>query len=80
MDWNDFAESIVNPRDNRYGGNRYMRQSSYANPNLMEEANAKEHFAFNKSSLQEVLEETYFPVISPQEHRDMYSRHDMAIK
>ena len=46
----------------------------------MEEANAKEHFAFNKSSLVEVLEETYFPVISPQEHKDMYSRHDMAIK
>lgn len=53
---------------------------SYANPNLIEEANAKEHFAFNKSSLQEVLEDVYFPVISPQEHDQMYSRHDMAMK
>jgi hypothetical protein len=44
------------------------RTGSYANPNLIEEANAKEHFAFNKSSLQEVLEDVYFPVISPQEH------------
>lgn len=80
MDWNEFSDSIVNPRDNRYGGNRWNRNTTYANPNLIEEANAKEHFAYNKSSLLEVLEDVYFPVVSPQEHDDMYSRHDMAIK
>lgn len=80
MDWNRFSDSIVNPKDNRYGLNRYMRNNTYANPNIIEEANAKEHFAYNKSTLVEDLEDTYFPVISPQEHDDMYSRHDMAIK
>ena len=80
MDWNEFSDSVINQRDNRYGGNRWMRAAAYANPNLIEEANAKEHFAFNKSTLLEVLEDVYFPVISPQEHDQMYSRHDMAIK
>ena len=56
------------------------RNNSYANPNIIEEANAKEHFAYNKSTLVEVLEDVYFPVISPREHEDMYSRHDMAMK
>lgn len=70
----------MNPRENRYAGNRYYRNQSYANPGMIEEANAKEHFAYNKSSLTQDLEDTYFPVISPNEHDDMYSRHDMAIK
>jgi hypothetical protein len=51
MDWNEYADGIVNQRDSRYAGNRGLRYSTYANPNLIEEANAKEHFAFNKSSL-----------------------------
>jgi len=57
-----------------------MRLASQANPNLVDEANAREHFAFNKSTLQETLEDVYFPLISPQEHDELYSRGDMAIK
>lgn len=51
-----------------------------ANPNLIEEVNAKEHFSVNKSDLTETLEDVYFPLISVQEHEDLYSRHDMALK
>jgi hypothetical protein len=47
---------------------------------LQDEANAREHFAFNKSSLAEILEDVYFPLICVQEHDNMYSRHDMALK
>lgn len=47
---------------------------------IQDEANAKDHFAINKSSLTECLEDVYFPLIDTQEHETLYSRHDMAIK
>lgn len=61
-------------------GHRNNWKHKEANHQLVEEANAKQHFAAQKSSLHEILEDVYFPVIDPQEHENMYSRFDMAVK
>ena len=47
---------------------------------LQDNAMAKEHFAVTESSLFEVMNHVYFPVIDIQEHDDMYSFGDLAIK
>lgn len=41
---------------------------------------ASEHFAATKSELSNLMEAAYFPVIDCQEHEDLYSRDDDAIK
>lgn len=61
-------------------GHRNNWKHKEANHQLHEETNAKQHFAAQKSSLHEILEDVYFPVIDPQEHENMYSRFDMAVK
>jgi len=63
-----------------FSSNRWLKAAQFANPNLLEEANAKNHFSIQKSPLQEIIEDVYFPVINPQEHADMHSRHDMSIQ
>ena len=80
MDWTQFSEDLINgTNDKSLPKNAWMRTAIMANPNLLDEANAKNHFSIQKSGLQEVLENVYFPVVNPQEHVDMYSQHDMAI-
>ena len=67
MDWTDFAENLLN-RDNKniFGNNQWGRVGNkLANPHLEEETNAKNHFSIQKTTLSEILEEVYFPVISP---------------
>jgi len=61
-------------------GYRNNWKNKEGNPHLHDEANAKQHFAAQKSSLHEILEDVYFPLIDPQEHENLYSRHDMALK
>lgn len=63
LDWNMFAEDLTEQKDKFRRGNQW--QSLAANPHMHDEANAKEHFAFNKSTLAEVLEDVYFPLICP---------------
>ena len=41
---------------------------------------ASEHFAASRSELGKLMEAAYFPVIDCQEHEDLYSRDDDAIK
>lgn len=53
---------------------------SMNNELLQDEAMAKEHFAVSKSSLIDVMEQVYFPVIDINEHDELYSRGDLAIK
>ena len=47
---------------------------------LEEEALSREHFNVSKSSLVEIMEQAYFPLIDIQEHAELYQRLDMAIK
>ena len=65
---------------NRRSQNSPRAGSPYRNYSVPDEHLAKEHFTVNKSSLEEVMHEVYFPVIDIQEHEDLYSRLDMAIK
>lgn len=82
MDWNHFCEELNNERDS------YLRRSQrndrpaspYRNFNVPDEHHAKEHFAVNRGSLEEIMHEVYFPIIDIQEHDDLYSRLDMALK
>lgn len=51
MDWNEFSESLLNQDKKSMFGNRWLRAAQYANPNLLEEANAKNHFSIQKTTL-----------------------------
>jgi len=82
MNWKKFADDVVNnkasPKSSIIGSaNPYMTLTKRI---LEEEALAKEHFAVSKSSLVEIMEEAYFPLIDVQEHNELYQRLDMAIK
>lgn len=76
LDWNTFSQDI---KENKVG-HRNNWKNKESNPQLHEETNAKLHFAAQKSQLHEILEDVYFPVIDCQEHENMYSRFDMAVK
>lgn len=41
---------------------------------------AGEHFSATRSELSELMERAYFPLIDSQEHEELFSREDDAIK
>ena len=81
MDWKRFAEDTVEQKEKRVNmRNSSNLYTSLTDATLDEEAMAKEHFAVSKSALTEILEQAYFPLIDCQEHAELYTRLDMAIK
>lgn len=65
LNWNEFADELTENREKfrNKSPNRWLKLGSQCNPSLVDEAHAKQHFAINKSSLAEVMELTYFPLI-----------------
>jgi len=72
MNWTKFADDVVNQRSVHKTG--IMASSNpYAaltRKILDEEALSKEHFAVSKSSLVEIMEDAYFPLIDIHETTD----------
>ena len=60
MDWNQFAEELTQQNDKQFKQRNF---NSYGSELLQDEAMSKEHFAVSKSSLIDIMEQVYFPVI-----------------
>lgn len=77
IEWNSFANDLLNEE------NKFKGPKAWANLTkqvLADDAMAKEHFSVSKPDLVKTMEGVYFPVIDCQEHDDLHSKHDLAIK
>lgn len=61
LDWNTFSGDVT---ENKLGYRNNWKNKE-ANQHLHDEANSKQHFAAQKSSLTEILDDVYFPLIDP---------------
>lgn len=50
------------------------------NPEVQDGELANEHFTYRKSNLNNLMDKVYFPTIDAQEHLEMYTTGDFAIK
>lgn len=69
LDWQRFGDVAQGAAD----------QEAF-NPEVQDGELAGEHFTFRKSNLNHLMDRVYFPTIDAQEHLEMYTTSDFAIK
>lgn len=69
LDWQRFGEVAQG-----------AAEAEYFDPEVQDGELASEHFTFRKSNLNHLMDRVYFPTIDAQEHLEMYTTSDFAIK
>lgn len=69
LDWERFGESL-----------KGKSRSNGFKPTVQDGELTEEHFTFSKSNLNYLMDKVYFPVIDAQEHLNLFTTSDFAIK